>query len=50
MATCAAILNLTLISYVNKTAILQHGDLRGNFKLKFEPCYLNNAAMLQYGG
>jgi len=50
MATCAAILNLTLKYYVNKTTILKHGNLRGNFKLKFELCYLNNAAMLQYGG
>jgi len=45
MATCAAILNLTLTSYVNKTTILQYGDLRGNFKPNFELCYLNNAAV-----
>jgi hypothetical protein len=25
-------------------------DLRGNYKLNFKLCYLNNAAMLQYGG
>jgi hypothetical protein len=49
MATCAAILNLTLTSYMNKTNILQHGDLRGNFKRNFELCYLNKGAMLQYG-
>jgi hypothetical protein len=24
-------------------------DTRGNFKLNFELCYLNNAAILQYG-
>ena len=34
--TRAIILNLTLTSYVNKTTILQHGDLRGNFKPNIE--------------
>jgi len=32
MAAIAVFLNLTLTSYVNKTTILQHGELRGNFK------------------
>jgi len=41
--TNAAILNPTLTFYVNKTTILQHSDLRGNFKLNFE-LYLNNAS------
>jgi len=49
LAVSAVILNLTLISYVNKTTILQHGDWRDNFKPNIELCYLNNAAMLQYG-
>ena len=49
MAGRALILNLTL-TYVNKTTILQHGDLRGNFKPNCELCYCNKAAMLQYGG
>jgi len=34
--TRAVILNLTLTCYVNKTTILQHGDLRDNFKPNFE--------------
>ena len=45
----ALILNLTL-TYVNKTTILQHGDLRGNFKPNFELYYLNKEAIFKYGG
>jgi len=50
MATRAVILNLTLTCYVNNTTILQHGDLRGNFKHNFELCYLNKATIFKYGG
>jgi hypothetical protein len=48
MASSAAIVNLTLTPNVKKTTILQHGDLRCNFKRKFE-LYLNNMTVLQYG-